>query len=71
MNKQWQNFYPQMNYSFKGLVDPEMNTMSLMTHPHVVTSPYDLRSSSDHSLRYFRFSPRAFCPSIENECTVY
>jgi len=39
MNKQWQNFYPQMNYSFKGLVDPEMNTMSLMTHPHVVTSP--------------------------------
>jgi len=23
------------------------------------------------SLRYFRFSLRAFCPSIENVCTVY
>jgi len=28
-------------------------------------------SSSEHSLRYFSFSPRVFCPSIENVCTVY
>jgi len=39
-----------------------MKMMSLMTLPHVVPSPSDLRSSSEHSLRYFRFSPRAFCP---------
>jgi len=45
---------------FKGLVHPKMKIMSLMSHPHVV-----------HSLRYFRFSRRAFCSSIENVCTLY
>jgi len=29
------------------------------------------KTLTEHSLRYFRFSPRAFCPSIENVCTVY
>jgi len=32
-----------------------MKTMSLMSFPHVVPSPSDLRSSSEPSLRYFRF----------------
>ena len=45
--------------------------MSLMTHPHVVPSPSDLRSSSEHSLRYFRFCSRAFCSSIESQWTAY
>jgi len=56
--------------TLKWLVHPKMKIMSLMTLPHVMSS--QARKTSVHlqnSLRYFRFSPRAFCPSIEN--TVY
>jgi len=48
-----------------------MKIMSLMTHPRVVPSPQDLHSSSEHSLIYFRFSPRVFCYSIEYVFSVY
>ncbi len=29
-----------------------MKILSLITHPHVVSNPWDLRSSSEHKLRY-------------------
>jgi len=51
-----------MHKGVKALVHPKMKIISLMTHPHVVPS---LLSSSD------RFSHWAFCPSIENVCTIY
>jgi len=37
----------------KGLVHPKMKIVSVFTHPHVVPTPLDLRSSSEHKLRYF------------------
>jgi len=44
---------------FKGLVDPKMKMMSLMTRPKPVRPPFIFRT------------PRAFCPSIGNVCMVY
>jgi len=44
------SYGPQMKASQKSLVhlsrlvDPKMKIMSLMTHPHVVPGPQDLRS---------------------------
>jgi len=37
----------------------------------VINDSHVVPSHTNHSLRYFRFSPRAFSPSIENICTVY
>jgi len=55
------------HYDFLRVSSPKnKKMMSLMTHPRVVPSTSELRSSSEHSLRCFRFSPRAFCPSIGN-----
>jgi len=34
-------------------VHPKMKILSVFTHPHVVSTPLDLRSSSEHKLRYF------------------
>ncbi len=48
---------------FKGLVHPKMKMMSLITHPHVVPTPRDLRSSSEHKLRFFLLNQRALWPS--------
>jgi len=47
----------------EGLVHQKLKMMSLMmTHPHIIPRPSDRRSSPEHSLRYFRFSQRAFYP---------
>ncbi len=46
-----------------------MKMMSLITHPHVVSNPQDLRSSSEHKLRYFRWNLRAFWASIDSNAT--
>jgi len=35
-----------IEFSLKGLVHPKMKIKSLITHPHAVPTPYDLRSSS-------------------------
>jgi len=35
-------------YSLKGLVHPKMKILSVFTHPHVVPTPLDLRSSSEN-----------------------
>jgi len=43
----------------KGLVHPKMKIMSFITHPHGVPHPEDLRSSSEHKLRYFCWNPMA------------
>ncbi len=40
-----------------------MKILSLITHPHVLSNPEDLRSSSEHNLRYFWWNPRALWPS--------
>ncbi len=47
-----------------------MKILSLSTHPHVVSKPQDLRSSSEHKLRYFWWNPRAFWPSIDSKGTT-
>ncbi len=47
----------------KGIVHPKMKILSLITHPHVVPNPLDLRSSSEHKLRYFWCIPRSLWPS--------
>ncbi len=46
-----------------------MKILSLITHPHVIPNPQDLRSSSEHKLRYFWWNPRAFWPSIDSNAT--
>jgi len=35
-----------------GLIHPKIKILSV-THPHVVQTPYDFSSSSEHKLRYF------------------
>jgi len=46
------------------------DSFSCISIIHVVPNPYDLHSSSEHSLRYFRINPRVSCPCIENVCRV-
>jgi len=48
-----QQKYRKQGIALKGLVHPKMKMMSLITHPHVIPNPKDLRSSSEHKLRYF------------------
>ncbi len=43
------------------------NENSVINYPHVVPNPQDLRSSSEHKLRYFWWNPRAFWPSIDSK----
>ncbi len=52
--------------SLKGMVHPRMKILSLITLPHVVPNPQDLRSSSERKLRCFWWNPRAFWPSIDS-----
>ncbi len=40
---------------FKGLVHPQI--LSLITRPHVVPNPQDLRSSSEHQIWALRDPP--------------
>ncbi len=51
------------------LIHPKIKILSLITHPHVVPKPVNLRSSLDHKLRYFWWNPRAFWPSIDSNAT--
>ncbi len=51
----------------KGIVHQKMKILSLITHPDVVPNLKDLRSSSEHKLRYFRWTPRAFWPFIDSK----
>ncbi len=53
----------------KGIVNPKMKILSLITHPHVVPNPLDFHSSSKHKLRYFLWNPRAFWPCIDSNAT--
>ncbi len=55
------------SHIFKGLVHQKMKILSLITHPHVVSNPWDIRSSSEHKLRYFWWNPRALWPSIDSK----
>ncbi len=38
-----------VNYPFKGLLHPKKTILSLFTYPHVVPTPENLRSSSEHN----------------------
>ncbi len=51
----------QMFELVKGLLQPEMKMLSLITYPRVVSISLKLRSSSEHNLRYFRWKPGG-CP---------
>ncbi len=52
---------------FKELVHPKMKSLSRITHHHVVLNPWDLRSSSEHKLRYFLYNLRDFRSSIDSK----
>ncbi len=52
------------------LIHPKIKILSLITHPHVVPKPVNLRSSLDHKLRYFWWNPRAFWPCIDSNATT-
>ncbi len=54
---------------FKGIVPQKRKILSLITHPHVVSNPLDLHSSSEHKLRYLRWNPRAFWCCIDSNTT--
>ncbi len=62
-------FFFYQNHLFKGIVYPKMKMLSLITHHLVVSNQYDLRSSSEHKLRYFWWNPRAFWPCIDSNAT--
>ncbi len=49
-----------------------MKILSLITHPHAIPNPSDLRSSSEHKLRYFWLNQRALWPSHrqQHNCNV-
>lgn len=49
---------------FKGIVDPKMKILSIITQPRAIPIPRDLRSSLEHKLRY-----RAPSSSIDSNCT--
>ncbi len=53
--------------TIKGLVHPKINILSLIIHPHVVSNPWDLRSSSEQKKWYFWWNLRAPRPSIDNK----
>ncbi len=53
----------------KGLVHPKKKILSLITHPHVISNTQDIRSSSEHRLRYVWLNPRAFWTSIDTNTT--
>ncbi len=55
-------------YHVKGIVHPKMKILFLITL--VVPNPYDLRSSSEHKLRYFWWNLRALWPSIDSKDTT-
>ncbi|MGL5643299.1 MAG: hypothetical protein ACRCW3_00760 [Metamycoplasmataceae bacterium] len=40
-----------------------MKILSLITHPHVIPNLQDLRSSSEHKVRYFWRNPSVFFKS--------
>ncbi len=44
-----------------------MKMMSLITHPDVVPNLYDLRSSSEHKLRYFVWIWELSNPPIDSK----
>ncbi len=54
----------------KGIVNPKILILSLITHRHVVPNQLDLRSFSKHKLRYFWWNPRAFWPCIDSNATT-
>ncbi len=39
---------------------------AIITHPHIIPNPQDLRSSSEHKLRYFLWDLRVVWPSIDS-----
>ncbi len=39
--------------TIKGLVHPKINILSLIIHPHVVSNPWDLRSSSEQKKKWY------------------
>ncbi len=53
----------------KVIVHSKMKILSLITHPHVVPNPLDLRSSSEHKLRSFWWNPRDIWPCIDSKTT--
>ncbi len=53
---------------FKGLFQPKIWILSWITHPDVVPKPWDLRSSSEHKLRYFWWNLRTLWLSIDSKC---
>ncbi len=48
----------------KGIIHPQMEILSLITHPHIAPKPEDLRLSSEHKLRYFWWNLRVFWPAL-------
>jgi len=50
------NFLSLLSLLFS--LNPKMKILSLITHPHVIPHPQDLRSSLKHKLRYFWWNPR-------------
>ncbi len=44
-----------------------MKMLSLNTHPDVVPNLWDLRSSSEHKIRYFWLNLRALWPSTDGK----
>ncbi len=48
-----------------------MKILSLITHPDVVPNPQDLRSSSEHKLRYFWWYLRALWPSHRQQGSLH
>ncbi len=55
---------------FKGIVHPKMKMLSLITHPHVIPNLQALYSSSEHTLRYSWWNPRALWWSIDSKGTT-
>ncbi len=48
-----------------------MRILSLITHSDVVPNPWDLRSSSEHKLRYFWWYLRALWPSHRQQGSLH
>ncbi len=57
-------------WTLKGIVNLKIKILSLITHPHVVPNPEELRSSSDKKLRYFWWNPKAFWACIDSNGTT-
>ncbi len=69
----WQEFLNGLCYDF-GFVflyfSYTKRDCSPKNYPLVVPNPWDLRSSSEHKLRYFWWNPRAFWPCIDSKGTT-